>query len=221
MARKRHEGFLLCYNMLRYIFTYLLLHLRWLLVIVLLVFLVQSFISRSLHSSDWRKYFLYLTNWGRVLAVLTYTWEAVLVTSRWRRELDGEHVHNRYLQLWGFTGQVELSLTSSYAATGSPLPWSHRFLWMFANVNSGVSALCSIVYWPFLYTGQHPLNFENITGHGLLTGINVIDLFISARYPNNMHNIILCVFSAGHGAVSMPTMSSSSVLSMFSQTLPT
>jgi len=150
--------------------TYLLY--RWLLVIVLLVFLVQSFISRSLHSSDWRKYFLYLTNWGRVLAVLTYTWEAVLVTSRWRRELDG---------------QVELSLTSSYAATGSPLPWSHRFLWMFANVNSAVSALCSIVYWPFLYTGQHPLNFENITGHGLLTGINVIDLFISARPWRCLH----------------------------------
>ena len=60
--------------------------------ILVLVFLIQSFISRSLHSDSWWKYFLYLTNWGRVLAVLTYIWEAVLVTTRWRRELDGENI---------------------------------------------------------------------------------------------------------------------------------
>merc|ERR1711892_1364718 len=141
----------------------------------MLVFLVQSLISRSLHSDSWWKYFLYLTNWGRVLAVLTYIWEAVLVTTRWRRELDG---------------QVELSLTSSYAATGSPLSWSHRALWMLANVNSDVSALCSLVYWPFLYSHghpSHPLDFQNITGHGLLTAINVVDLFISARPWRCLH----------------------------------
>eukprot|EP00092_Neocalanus_flemingeri_P015048 GFUD01016254.1.p1 GENE.GFUD01016254.1~~GFUD01016254.1.p1 ORF type:complete len:289 (+),score=61.00 GFUD01016254.1:250-1116(+) len=151
---------------------------RWVVAILVLIFLVQSFISRALHAGDWWKYFLYLTNWGRVLAVLTYTWEVVLVTARWRRELDG---------------QVELSLTSSYAATGSPLPWSHRLLWMFANVNSDVSALCSLIYWPFLYTG-HPLDFQNITGHGLLITINVVDLFISARPWRCLHAYHVQIF---------------------------
>eukprot|EP00090_Calanus_glacialis_P009199 TRINITY_DN17579_c0_g1_i1.p1 TRINITY_DN17579_c0_g1~~TRINITY_DN17579_c0_g1_i1.p1 ORF type:complete len:291 (+),score=51.22 TRINITY_DN17579_c0_g1_i1:159-1031(+) len=144
---------------------------RWVVAILVLVFFIQSFISRALQAEEWWKYFLLLANWGRVLAVLTYTWEVVLVTTRWRRELDG---------------QVELFLTSSYAATGSPLPWSHRALWMFANVNSVVSALCSIVYWPFLYN-QEPLDFQNITGHGLITAINVLDVFISARPWRCLH----------------------------------
>ena len=39
--------------------------------------------------SDWR-YCLYLTSWGRLLAVFHYSLEAVLVTLRWRRELNGK-----------------------------------------------------------------------------------------------------------------------------------
>jgi len=144
---------------------------RWIVATLVLIFLIQSFISRALDAGEWWKYFLLLANWGRVLAVLTYLWEVVLVTIRWRRELDG---------------QVELSLTSNYESTSSPLPWSHRTLWMLANVNSDVSLLCSIVYWPFLYN-QEPLDFQNITGHGLITAINIIDVFISARPWRCLH----------------------------------
>ena len=63
---------------------------RWLVPTLVLVFLIESFISRALHAGKWWKYFLLLANWGRILAVLTYTWEAILVTLRWRRELDGQ-----------------------------------------------------------------------------------------------------------------------------------
>ena len=64
---------------------------RWVVAILVLVFFIQSFISRALQAEEWWKYFLLLANWGRVLAVLTYTWEVVLVTTRWRRELDGNN----------------------------------------------------------------------------------------------------------------------------------
>ena len=62
---------------------------RWVVATLVVVFLIQSFIIRALHLESW-KYFLLLANWGRLLAVLTYSWEGVLVTDRWRRELNGE-----------------------------------------------------------------------------------------------------------------------------------
>jgi len=150
---------------------------RWVVASLVFVFLIQSFIIRALHVESW-KYFLLLANWGRLLAVLTYSWEGVLVTDRWRRELDG---------------QVEISLTSRYESTSSPLPWSHRTLWMLANVNSVVSALCSVVYWPFLYD-QEPLDFQNLTGHGLITAINILDVFISARPWRCLHAYHVQIF---------------------------
>jgi len=150
---------------------------RWVVATLVFVFLLQSFVSRSLHG-EWWKYFLLLANWGRVMAVLTYILEGVLVTIRWRRELDGE---------------VELSLTSCYESTSSPLPWSHRVLWMLGNVNSVVSALCSVVYWPFLYN-QEPLDLQNITGHGLITALNILDIFISARPWRCLHAYHVQIF---------------------------
>jgi len=144
---------------------------RWLVPTLVLVFLIESFISRALHAGKWWKYFLLLANWGRILAVLTYTWEAILVTLRWRRELDG---------------QVEVSITSGYAEVGSPLPLSHRVLWLLGNINSNVSVLCSAVYWPFLYN-QEPLSFHNISGHGLITIINILDVLISDRPWRCLH----------------------------------
>ena len=72
---------------------------RWVVAILVLVFFIQSFISRALQAGEWWKYFLLLANWGRVLAVLTYTWEVVLVTTRWRRELDGKNSFCKTLNL--------------------------------------------------------------------------------------------------------------------------
>merc|ERR1712142_944235 len=59
---------------------------RWFVSTAVFLFFLHSLSRRLLVSVDWWKYFLYLTNWARVLAVLHYTTEAVLVTRRWRKE---------------------------------------------------------------------------------------------------------------------------------------
>jgi len=144
---------------------------RWLLACIVFVFFLQAFLARIIETTEGWKFFLLLTNWGRILAVLAYTMDAILVTLRWRKELNG---------------QVDLSLTSSYEGNASPFPLSFRVLWMLSNINCGVSALCSLVYWPFLYN-QEALDFQNITGHGLITAINMADVFISARPWRCLH----------------------------------
>ena len=43
-------------------------------------------------------------------------------------------------------------------------------------------AVCTLVYWPFFYeAGLHPLDLQNLSGHALITFINIIDVFISNR----------------------------------------
>jgi hypothetical protein len=71
----------------------------------------------------------------------------------------------------------------SYAESGSAgLPLSHRLLWVTANINSTLSVLSSLIYWSFVYTpALHPLDMQNLSGHALITAINILDIFISAR----------------------------------------
>ena len=97
--------------------------------------------------------------------------------TRWSVNLTASRCH--FIKFG--SGQVEVSITSGYAEVGSPLPLSHRVLWLLGNINSDVSMLCSVVYWPFLYN-QEPLSFHNLSGHGLITIINILDVLISDRW---------------------------------------
>ena len=72
-------------------------------------------------------------------------------------------------------------LVSSYASTRSRLPASHRALWAAANINADTAALCSLLYWTFLYDGSRGLDVDNISGHVLICVVNAVDIFVSQR----------------------------------------
>ena len=138
---------------------------RWFLSATVFLLFLHSLCRRLWLSEDWWKYFLYLTNWSRLLAVTHYTLEAVLVTLRWRKE-------RRRLE--------DRSVMSSYASSEPSLPLSHRVLWAAANINSDTAALCTIVYWGFLYHNAS-IDLDNVSGHILLSLFNILDVFISNR----------------------------------------
>ncbi len=82
-----------------------------------------------------------------------------------------------------YVGEYEGVMLGSYAESGSSLPFSHRVLWVTANINSTLSVLTSLIYWSFVYTpGLHPLDLQNLSGHALITAINIFDVFVSARW---------------------------------------
>lgn len=146
---------------------------RWVVAILTLIFLAESTYRRVVQDGEWR-YWLYLTTWVQVAAFLTYWLEVGLVTIRRRREQHGE------------VGSGEL--TSYAESSSSGLPASHRLLWVTANINSTLSVLTSIIYWSFVYSpGLHPLDMQNLSGHALITAINILDVFISARPWRCLH----------------------------------
>ena len=127
-------------------------------------FFLHSLCLRISLPAGW-KYVLYLTNWSRVLSVLHYTTEAGLVTARCWRERRSHR------------GRLDPS--SAYSSEPS-LPLSHRVLWVLANINTDIAALCTIVYWGFLYDGRE-FDVDNVSGHILISLINTLDVFISNR----------------------------------------
>ena len=136
---------------------------RWLVSLTTSIFLLHSLCMRISLPAGW-KWVLYLTNWSRVLSVLHFTTEAGLVTARsWRERRQRDR----------------LELGSAYSSEPS-LPLSHRVLWVLANINSDIAALCTIVYWGFLYDGRE-LDVDNVSGHIILSLINILDVFISNR----------------------------------------
>lgn len=166
---------------------------RWLLSAFFLSTLIHSFTYRTLMGRQdiehpAAKYWIYLTTWGRIMAVFAFTLDAALVTQRWRRELDG---------------QIEVS--TRYPSSGHrSLPLSHQTFWVLSNINCVLSALVAIAYWGFVYDGSpenknHPLNFENFSGHVLIFAANVIDVLISARpwrCLHGYHSIVFCIIYA-------------------------
>jgi len=153
--------------------TYLIY--RWVVAILVTLFFGHSLLARLINSieTSW-KYLLYLTNWSRLLASLAYLLEASLVTQRWRRELGGKEAVD--------------NVEGGYAVSCARLPCSHRLLWLLANINTDLALFCSIIYWPFLYEpSSHLLSVENVTGHALLTLLNSLDLFVSARPWRCLH----------------------------------
>ena len=90
-------------------------------------------------------------------------------------------------------------LLSSYASTDTRLPLSHRLLWAAANINCDTAALCSIVYWVFLFDHNHSLDVDNISGHILIFLVNIIDTFVSQRYKHKAMLIYIQNINPGPG----------------------
>jgi len=149
--------------------------LRWTIALAMLFALFQPLLSRVIHAprTSWQ-YLLYLAHWVRLLAFLHHTTEAVLVSLRYRAELKGQE-------------DIRNSPGYSSGPSSPSLPWTHKMLWTFANISSEVSVLCTLVYWPFIYRPEHGLSLENLVGHGVITGINIMDVFISSRPWRCLH----------------------------------
>lgn len=157
---------------------------RWIIASLALSFLVESIYKQALKADGW-KYALYLTSWVRLLAFIQYFLEAVLVTRRWRIELQG---------------QIELSTREGYASSNLPLPIFHRILWYIANISANVSLVSCLMYWPFFYQpGVHPLDLQNLSGHAFIPAYNIIDVFISTRpwrFLHATHSQLFCLVYA-------------------------
>jgi len=169
--------------------SYTYLTYKWFLAILFLVGLVQSIIQNTLHflelgeGENVYKYFIYLTNNGRLVACAACLLEAVLVSFRWRRERTG--------------GKV------SQEEEDDRLPLLLRVLWTLCNISASLSVMISLVYWTALYNPErHYLDFENFSGHLLIAVANVFDVFISDRPWRILHAIHALIFGGVFGIFS-------------------
>jgi len=167
-------------------FTYLTY--KWALAILFLVGLVQSIIQNTLAFIEMQelenvfKYFIYLTNNGRLVACGAGILEAVLVTIRWRNER--------------ISGKDTMDDENS-------LPPVLRILWTLCNINSSLSVMISLVYWTALYNpDRHFLDFENFSGHLLIAVACLVDVFISDRPWRMIHAIHAIIFGGVFGIFS-------------------
>jgi len=168
--------------------SYTYLAYKWFLAILFLVGLVQSIIQNTLHflevgeDENVYKYFIYLTNNGRLVACAAFIIEAVLVSLRWRREKSGGK------------GIVE---------DDNRLPFVLKVLWTMCNISSSLSVMITLVYWAALYNPErHYLDFENFSGHLLIAVAHVLDVFVSDRPWRMMHAIHAIIFGGVFGIFS-------------------
>jgi len=166
-------------------YTYLIY--KWMLAILFFVGLVQSIVQNTMdfiekdEKENIYKYFIYLTNNGRVVAFVTFFLEAVLVSIRWRKERS-----------------VKESMDDE-----NSLPPMYKLLWTLCNINCSLSVMISLVYWITLYNpGRHYLDFENFSGHLLIALANLLDVFISDRPWRMVHAIHPIIFGGVFGIFS-------------------
>jgi len=162
---------------------------KWSVAILFLVGLVQSIIQNTFHFLDVEetenvyKYFIYLTNNGRLVACGATALEAVLVTRRWRRERLGQE---------GIVDHTD------------GLPPVFKLLWALCNTNYSLAVMITLVYWITLYTPErHFLDFENFSGHLLIALFNVVDIFISNRPWRLLHFVHPIIFGGIFGIFSV------------------
>jgi len=152
-----------------------------------LVGLVQSIIQNTLifiekdEMENVYKYFIYLTNNGRLVACFAFGLEAVLVFKRWQKERSGQKDMDDDIGL----------------------PPAFNLLWTLCNINCSLSLMITLVYWITLYTpDRHFLDFENFSGHLLIAVANVLDVFISDRPWRLVHAIHPIMFGGVFGIFS-------------------
>jgi len=169
---------------------------RGLVAATLLAGLVSSFLQESIgflargetENYNHLKYLVYLTNNGRVLAAVTSVLEAWLVARRWWRERRGKRE------------EVE----EVHCFDPVRLPASHRLLWVLANINCSISILISLVYWAALYDPtRHTLDFENFTGHLLISVFCLLDTLVGARPWRLLHAVHPILFGGVFGLFSV------------------
>jgi len=168
--------------------SYTYLAYKWMLAILFLVGLVQSIIQNTLAFIEMEeienvyKYFIYLTNNGRLVACGAFILEAVLVSIRWRKERS--------------VGKDTMENENS-------LPPVLKLLWALWNINCSLSVMITLVYWIALYTPErHYLDFENFSGHLLIAVANLVDVFISDRPWRMLHAIHPIIFGGVFGVFS-------------------
>lgn len=166
--------------------TYLIY--RWFLAIFFTASLVQSILQSVLHFLDVEqtenvyKYFIYLTNNGRLVAALAFTLEASLVTRRWRREREARTAED---------------------SERSRLSLGHKISWILNNINSSISVLISLVYWTALYTPEKVLDFQNFSGHLLICLSCLVDVWVSDRPWRLSHALHPILYGSVFGVFSL------------------
>jgi len=155
---------------------------RWSLAILFVIGIIQSIIQNTLHFIEAEeieniyKYFIYLTNNGRLVACAACTLDAVLVTIRWRKE------RLTILVFGDECGRLEPR---------------YKILWILWNINSSLSMVITLVFWIALYTPErHPLDFENFSGHLLTAVASLVDVFVSDR-PWRMGQVLHVMLFGG------------------------
>jgi len=168
--------------------SYTYLTYKWALAILFMVGLVQSIIQNTLSFMELEetenifKYFIYLTNNGRLVACAAGFLEAVLVSLRWRKEK---------------------TLGKDIVEDENCLPVAMKVLWIMSNISSSLSVIISLVYWTALYNpDRHYLDFENFSGHLLIAAANMLDVFISDRPWRMLHAIHPIIFAGVFGVFS-------------------
>lgn len=164
---------------------------RWAVATLCLTGLIQSLVHNANYflergqPENVTKYFIYLTNNGRLVAVLATLLEAGLVTGRFVRPPRP---------------------TTDYFVGGSELvqlPILVKVLWVLTNISSSLSVMISLVYWLTLHNpDRHLLDFENFSGHLIIALLNIVDVFISNRPWRLEHAAHPVLFSTMFGSFS-------------------
>jgi len=167
---------------------------RWLLSLMVIAALIQSIFQNTVYflnvgeDENVYKYFIYLTNNARLVAVLGFTLDAALVTRRFFNERNAYQVTKELED-----GKVDTSL-----------PLSYKLLWILTNINCSVSFVVTLVYWILLYTPErHYLDFENFSGHGMSLLFCLLDMIVTEKPWKLWHAVHPVGFGIIFGAFSL------------------
>ncbi|XP_037048666.1 protein rolling stone-like [Bradysia coprophila] len=134
--------------------------------IVLAAFFISAVITSmaSLTPEDFRFYFIYLTNWGIILCMITSVYGAILVTY-W-------HFNSRY---------------ADRISECNDMPFAFKFYWSIHNIILNVSIVITVIYWSILHTDSMPISATNVMTHAFNSVLMFVDMLIMA-YPLRLYH---------------------------------
>jgi len=136
--------------------------------IAISVFFVAAVIQSMVYLTrdDFRFYFIYLTNWGILLCMITSVYGAILVTY-W-------HFHSNY---------------ADKISECDDMPFAFKFYWSIHNIILNLSIVITIIYWSILHTAVTPVSATNVMTHACNSALMFIDMLIMA-YPLRLYHVI-------------------------------
>ncbi|XP_037958319.1 protein rolling stone [Teleopsis dalmanni] len=144
---------------------------RWFIAIFFIGVVLESMINQEDQGSFWL-YFIYMTNWGIILCMLTNLLGAILVTT-W-------HYHPEYADK---LLNME-SLTSPF-----------RVYWSMHIISLVASIIITIIYWTVLYNAeQSSLSVTNVLTHAFNSICMFVDLLIVAHPLRLLHLFLPVLF---------------------------